>query len=293
MTYEERQPAAPNFHLQQLVYLRELERAGTLTEAAERLHVSQSALSQALSELERRLGVPLFERRGRRRVLTEAGREVARFASDVLGRAAELQDWLAAQGRGEAGTLRVGMIDAGSLYVLPETIRRFREAHPEVQLRLIVDNSTALLARLDAFEIDLAFVVGPIEGDYHAAEVRREPLYLYAPRGVRGRPEDGEWALYPAGRQTRGLIDEGLVRLGIRPEVTLESDNPEILRQMVALGLAWSVLPADVAERASPRLRRYLDEPVAARSLLAVRRPQAGRDVRAEAFLRLAAEVEG
>src|SRR3989304_5269435 len=84
------------FHSQQLAYLREVERAATFTAAAERLHVSQPALSQALSALERRLGVPLFERDGRHRVLTEAGVEVARFASEVLGRAAELRSWLAA-----------------------------------------------------------------------------------------------------------------------------------------------------------------------------------------------------
>jgi DNA-binding transcriptional LysR family regulator len=291
MDYDDAAPAVPTFHLQQLVYLRELERAGTLTAAAARLHVSQPALSQSLSELERRLGVPLFERRGRLRVLTESGREVARFASDVLGRAAELQDWLAARDRGDAGTLRVGMIDAGSLYVLPETIRRFREEHPSVRLQLLVDNSASLLARLDAFDLDVAFVVGPVDGDYQAVELRREALYLYAPRGVRGGPDDAQWVLYPAGRRTRALIDAGLARLGIRPQVTLESDNPEILRQMVALGVGWSALPAAVAQGRRPALRRHSDEPIAERSLLGVRRPQAPPDARAEAFLRLAAEA--
>ncbi len=289
MTYETLGVSpVPNVHFQQLVYVRELARAGTLTEAAERLHVSQPALSQALGQLERRLGVTLFERAGRRRVFTEAGREVVRFAETVLGEASELQERLAARGRGDGGTLRVGMIDAANLYVLPDTIRRFRAEHPGVDLRLLVHTSAALLERLEAFELDLAFVVGPLEGDYQVVEVLDEPLYLYAPRGVRERPEDGNWVLYPAGSQTRAAIDRGLARLGLRPEVTLESSNPEILRQMVVLGLGWSVLPEAVATSNRPVLERHRDDPVATRTLLGVRRRQAPPDARAAAFLALA-----
>ncbi|MPZ99784.1 MAG: LysR family transcriptional regulator [Dehalococcoidia bacterium] len=277
---------AANFHLQQLAYLREVERAGTLTEAARRLHVSQPALSQSLTELERRLGVPLFEREGRRRVFTEAGREVATFAAEVLGRAAELEERLLALREGEAGTLRVGMIDAASLYVLPETIRLFREEHPAVRLQLVVDTSEELLARLRAFDLDLAVVVGPVEGSEQVSEVSRESLYVYGP--PQGAAPDA-WVLYPADSHTRALIDEGLARAGLTAEVTLESSNPEILRQMVALGLGRTVLPEAVAERGSPPLRRLREAAVAERSLLGVRRAGAPPDPRAEAFLRLAA----
>src|SRR5690606_34475805 len=123
--------------------------------------------------------------------------------------------------RGETGTLRVGMIDAASLYLLPETIRRFRESHAGVELRLVVDTSTALLRQLDDFALDLVFVVGPAEGEHETDEVLREPLFLYAPPGVEGTPAEAEWVLYPAGSHTRTLIDEALLREGIRARVTL------------------------------------------------------------------------
>ncbi len=288
MTYESKPPL--NLHLQQLVYLREVERMGTLTDAAARLHISQPALSQSLAELEKRLGVRLFERSGRRRVLTEAGRETVRYAIDVLARTEALRDELGAHQRGEAGTLRVGMIDAASLYVLPETIRRFRESHPGVELRLIVDSSTALMRQLDDFALDLVFVVAPAEGEHQVDEVLREPLFLYGPPGVEWSPADAEWALYPAGSHTRTLIDEALLREGIRARVTFESGNPEVLRQLVALGLGWSVLPAAVAERGAPRLVRRREAPIAWRSLLGVRLTSPP-DPRVEAFLRLATET--
>ena len=289
MTYGS-EPAALNLHLQQLVYLREVERAGTLTEAAARLHISQPALSQSLAELERRLGVRLFERSGRRRVLTDAGRETVRYASEVLARTEVLRDELSAGQRGEAGTLRVGMIDAASLYVLPETIRRFRESHPGVQLRLVVDTSTALVRLLDDFALDLVFVVGPVAGERETNEVLREPLFLYGPPGADVAPPEAEWVLPPAGSHTRVLIDEALLREGIRPRIALESGNPEVLRQLVALDLGWSVLPAAVAERGAPRLARYREAPLTWRTLLGARRTSPA-DPRVEAFLRLATDT--
>ena len=281
-----------NLHLQQLAYVRALERSGTLTEAARRLQVSQPALSQSLSQLERRLGVPLLERDGRRRQLTEAGREVARFAGETLARAGALRDWLDAYAEGREGTLRVGMIDAASLYALPSAIRAFRESHPEVQLELVVDRSGLLLERLARFELDLAFVVGPVAPEFDAVEVLNEPLYLYAPPGTTEEPSEGEWVLYPPGRQTRRIIDAGLAARGIWPRISLESDNPAVLGQMVALGLGWSVLPEGVVEGVSPELAASRREQIAERTLLAARRAQSPPDARAEAFLRLVTERE-
>jgi DNA-binding transcriptional LysR family regulator len=292
---------AVTVHLQQLAYLREVARAGTFTAAAERLHISQPALSQSLAELERRLGVPLFEARGRRRVLTEAGDEAVRFASDVLGRAEAFRAWVDAYREGAAGALAVGMIDAASLYALPGAVRRFRAEHPQVDLQLVVDTSAALVGRLERYELDLAFVVGPVDGAFDSLEVAREPLHIYAPpqaTPARPRsesaevipeapPESADWVLYPVGSHTRQQIDDGLARLGITPRVTLESHNPQVLRQMVELGFGWSVLPPAVAGdgvlRQGPR--------VAERTLLGVWRPGRDSDPRVAAFLAAASEA--
>ena len=275
-------PGPLSIHLQQLTYLREVERAGTFTEAARRLHVSQPALSQSLAELERRIGLPLFEARGRRRALTEVGREAVRFASEVLGRTAEFQEWVDAYREGGAGTLRVGMIDAASLYALPDAVREFREQHPEVHLQLIVDTSGTLLERLQRYELDLAFVVGPVSDEFDAVEVGREPLFIYQPIDDEHTAEEADWVLYPVASHTRQQIDEGLARLGIVPRVTLESHNPQVLRQMVELGFGWSVLPPAVAGDGE-RLRQ--GKQVAVRTLLGLRRRGAALDPRAEAFL--------
>ena len=294
MTYEPPRAPIPAIRVQQLAYLREIGRADSLTEAAGRLGLSQPALSQSLSDLERQVGVPLFERSGRRRVLTEAGRLAVLAASEVLERLDALRDRLDAGARGEAGTLRVGMIDAASLYLLPEAIRGFRQAHAAVDLRLVVDTSEELLRRLRGFDLDVAFVVGPAEEDLSGVVVVEEDLHLYRSPDSASDVRSAEWALYPAASRTRQLIEEALSREGIRPRVTLESTNPEILRQMVALGLAWSVLPAAVGDRAAfpdtaSELVRVREAPLVRRTLVAVRRLTAPPDARVDALLALAA----
>lgn len=277
----------PHIHLRQLAYLREVARQGTMTRAAEALSVSQPALSQSLADLERRLAVVLFERVGRYRRLTDDGHEVLAFAERMLAETSALQERLGARVRGQRGSLRVGMIDAASLYVLPAVIQHYRTTYPDIDLSLHVETSTELARRLRAFDLDLVFVVGPPDEDLHADEVAREGLYLYAPPGE--RPDvltaDADWVLYPEGSRTRAVINEGLARLGIRARVTLESHNPEVLRQMVALGLGWSVLPLTVAEDEGA-LGGGRGPQVAERVLVGLRRSR--ENPRAEAFLRLA-----
>lgn len=281
-----RGPARLNLHLQHLAYVQEVARLGSLSRAAEALQVSQPALSQALAEVERRLGVALFERAGRRQRPTAAGTEVLQFAEQVLARADDLRRRLDVYRGGAGGPLSLGMIDAASLYVLPRVVRRFRDAHPAVELRVVVADSNGLLARLRAFELDLAVVVGPVdEPDLCATELLREPLHVYRPERDTG---DARWVLYPQGSRTRRIIDAAFARAGIRPVVTLESGNPQVLRQMVALGLGWSVLPPAIGEGGpAPEAVRRGDL-LAERPLCAVRRRTSPPDPRADAFMRLA-----
>ena len=291
---DRRGPATLNLHLQQLAYLRELARLGTLSAAAEALHVSQPALSQALAELGRRLNIPLFERAGRRRRLTAAGREVLRFAEEALAGADALRRRLDLLRNGEGGTLSVGMIDAASLYVLPEVVRCYREAHSSVDLKLVVDTSSELLRRLRAFELDVAFVVGPVqEADLSSTEVLSEPLHVYAPPQDAGDPRSARWVLYPEGSRTRRIIDAAFAQAGIEPSVTLESGNPAVLRQMVAMGLGWSVLPPAVAEDEAGLATMRRGERLAERPLHAARRRESQPDARVEAFLSLAMDRGG
>ena len=249
----------PPLNFRSLRYLQEVERSGSFTEAAWELGISQPALSHSLAELSRRLGVPLFRRDGRRRVLTEAGRRVARYADQVIGQTTDLLRWLESWERGEVGSLRVGMIDTVGLYTLPSALSRLQEELPDIDLQLVVAESAELLSMLDDYQVDLAFVVGPAGARYHSKPITVERMHAYSlaqdPPVVPPKPDAYEpapegWALYPPASRTRLLIDQGLAQLGIRPEVALESAHPTVLRQMAVLGYARTVLPRQVAEAA-------------------------------------------
>jgi DNA-binding transcriptional LysR family regulator len=279
-----------NISTRALAYLQKVAELSSFTETANHFGVSQPALSQSLAQLEGRLGVVLFEQDGRRRRLTEAGRMVADFAAEVLGRAGELQTWIRANQHGEVGQLRVGLIDAAALYLLPDALTIFRETHPGVEMRLVVDTTSALCDRLLRYELDLVFAVEPAAPGLVGEKLDTEELRVYARRGDNAAgsdPSGVEWALPPEGSRTRALIDAGLLERGIEPVVTLTSQNPDVLRQVAAVGPAWTVLPEAVGG-ADADLVDMLGEPVAHRPLVMLRRRSAPPDARVEALGRLA-----
>ena len=90
-----------------------------------RIGVSPSALSQGLSELERRIGVPLFDREGRRRTLRPTAEPVLAHARQVIALTSDLADWAERTRTGRAGELRVGMIDAAAVGHFTDVLRQF------------------------------------------------------------------------------------------------------------------------------------------------------------------------
>lgn len=287
-------PQAPvNVSTRSLAFLQKVAELSSFTEAAAAFGISQPALSQSLSQLEQRLGVVLFEQDGRRRRLTEAGRMVADFAAEVLGRTGELETWIRAHNHGDAGRLRVGLTDAATLYLLPDALMIFREAHPAIGMRLVVDSTSALCDLLLRYELDLVFAVGPPPEGLTGELLDTEELRVYARRGGEASAPDParvEWALPPEGSRTRGLIEAGLATRGIEPAVTLTSQNPDVLRQVAAVGLAWTVLPEAVGGN-DPELVDVLGEPVAHRPLVMMRRGTAPADARVVELSRLARDV--
>lgn len=267
----------PNLTVQQLEYLVAVGDGATWADAAERVGVSPSALSQGLAELERRVGITLFAREGRRRVLTPDAAPVLAHARAVVAATRDLSSWAARVRDGDEGTLRVGMIDAAAVDHYPEVLHRFRRERPDVELRLAVAPSGSLLRDLSASDLDLAVCVAPprpVDG-VEWTRLRTDPLAVYAPPDVEvpGPPGTwGPWVTFPEGSHTRRLVSERLEALGARFDVVAESHQPEVLREMVELGMGWTVLPTVQAESGSSGLRRARDEPVAERQLVVARR---------------------
>ncbi len=276
----------PNLSVQQLDYLVAVHEAPTWGDAAAAVGVTPSALSQGLAELERRLGVTLFERDGRRRVPTEAAAVVLDHAQAVLARTKDLARWADRRREGTLGGVRVGMIDAAATIHCAGGLAAFRAERSEVDLRLQVSPSGELLRDLTAARLDVVVCVAPAvmpEG-IKAMRLLEEDLAVYAPPG--GDPQAwGPWVTYPTGSQTRTLVLDALRRHRHSVTVVAESHQPEVLAQMVALGLGWSVLPVAQVERSGIALQRVGDEAFVRRTLLVARRADGPADPTIDALV--------
>jgi DNA-binding transcriptional LysR family regulator len=135
------------------------------TRAAARLFVAQQALSSQIQQLEARVGVKLFERTTRRVALSEAGERLLPHARAILGALDAATDELDAVRRAERVTLRVGMSGTAMVPLVGETMRRFAEQHPEVELVLSNAGLHQPAAGLKEGTVDVAFVRPPFLDD--------------------------------------------------------------------------------------------------------------------------------
>ena len=186
----------PDLSIRQLEYLVAVADSDTFALAAEHVGVSPSALSQGLAELERRVGVPLFDREGRRRVLRADTRPVLEHARQVVALTADLTDWAQRIRSGDHGQLRLGMIDASAVQHHGEALRRFRAEHPDLRIHLRVGPSGGLLRELVGGALDLAVCVEPPEP---VRGVQTEPLLSEDLADLRARRASPSRAPAPAG----------------------------------------------------------------------------------------------
>ncbi len=242
----------PDLSIRQMEYLVAVADEPTWALAAERVGVSPSALSQGLAELERRIGVPLFERDGRRRRIRHGAGPAVGHARQVLALTGDLVDWAERINTGRTGRLRLGMIDAAAVGHYPDVLRRFRADHPDVELRLRVAPSAPLIELLQSGDLDMVVCVEPPD-EVPGVDIEAlvdEQLSVYGPPGCAiGDPLTwGPWVLFPIGSHTRSVVVAELARLGAPIEVVAESHQPDVVREMVRLGSGWTVLPTAQAE---------------------------------------------
>ena len=146
--------------LQQLKYFREVAEREHVTRAAEKLFVSQSAVSRAVSQLEEELGVPLFYRRGRAIVLSPYGRLFLDHVTRALNVLESGKRLLNEQTGGESGTVSLGFLHSLGIEMVPRLIQEYRRKHPRIQFTLLVQHSGELLMKeLVAGSIDLCLSV--------------------------------------------------------------------------------------------------------------------------------------
>ncbi len=144
--------------LRHLRLVRALAAKGTLTSAGKQLHLSQSALSHQLRELETELETPLFHRVKKRMVLTPAGSRVLTTANSVLGHIERLDEDIVQMNSGEQGILRIAACSNTCFHWLPKVLKLFIDAHPAVEVRIDSSASHEPIEHLENGVIDLAIM---------------------------------------------------------------------------------------------------------------------------------------
>ena len=173
--------------LRHFLALEAVAREGSFGKAALALGYTQSAVSQQIAALERIVGQRLVERPGGPKPvsLTEAGRLLLKHADAIAARVAAAQADLTALGDGEAGTLRVGVFQSVGQRILPELMRRYLLAWPQVKVSLTESaNDEELLTLVERGDLDLTFSDLPLpEGPFESVELLRDPYVLVVASG--------------------------------------------------------------------------------------------------------------
>lgn len=233
--------------LRQLEVFAEVLKSGSTTQASQRLALSQSAVSAALTDLEGQLGVQLFDRVGKRLVVNEHGRLLYPRAVAMLEQGNEIEQLF----REENGAIRIYASSTIGNYILPEIIARYRRDFPSLPLDLCVGNSLDVVNAIADFRVDIGFIEGPC----HSAEVVAEPwledeLVVFAAPGsallegevTLARLAAAPWIMRERGSGTREIVDYLLLSHLPKFRIGMELGNSEAIKHAVRHGLGISCL---------------------------------------------------
>ncbi|MEU4828989.1 LysR family transcriptional regulator [Actinomadura citrea] len=220
-------------NLRQLRYVVATADHGTMTSAAQALYVAQPALSRAVRELERELGLELFARSGRGVVLTPVGEQVVRQARAALDAVDAIEGLAVTRADGRGAELRIAVTASLEPELTGGLIPRFARNQPAVRVRVVrCADRDQIAAVLRGGRADLALTDLPVPGDMTAHPFEQREVVLISPPALKVREPvppaalDGMRLVLPArGSARRAEIDTMLRRIGARPVVAVESDE--------------------------------------------------------------------
>ncbi|MEM5473080.1 LysR family transcriptional regulator [Hoeflea sp. AS60] len=242
-----------NLNYHHLRYFREVANDGNLTRTAERVNLSQSALSSQIRTLEERLGHPLFDRVGRQLVLTEVGRIVLDHADRIFGTGEELVATLQRTGAASP-PLRVGSLSTLSRNFQLNFLRPLLEAQT-VDIILKSGSASVLFEALKSLALDVVLTTEPPPGafgsDFTAHRIAEQSV------GIHGIPQrlrhatlrallEHEPLIVPTESSIRTGFESLIARLGVTPRIAADVDDMAMVRLLAREGLGLAIAPSVV-----------------------------------------------
>src|SRR5215470_2351011 len=241
-----------NVNLNHLAVFHAVAQTGSMTRGAERLDVSQPAVSKQVQELESALGVHLFDRIGRRVRLSQAGEVLADYARRLFALAREAEEAMADVRAVGRGRLVIGASTTIGTYLLPGVVAEFWRRHPRVELLVEIENTEQIHRRLAGHELDVGLTEGFVEEEELEAEVfHQDELVLIAAPGPRlagqarvplSAVREEPFILREPGSGTRAVEERALARLKLPVRVVMALGSTEAIKRVVAEGVGVAIV---------------------------------------------------
>ncbi len=242
------------FTIRQLQYFVAVAETGTVSGAAKSLSISQSAVTEALKDLEADLGVSLFQRHSRGLHITHKGHQFLRHATGMLTSVANARRAFEEEAVEEVGTLHLGVTSLVAGYVMSDILARFRRAHPKVEITAIEDDGSYLEHLLIGGELDVAVMLATNLRNRFALQAENLASSSYKLWLPMGHPLTTKERVAPSDLSSEPLImlsideieeptERLLESLGARPKIAFKTKSVEAVRSLVATGAGIAILP--------------------------------------------------
>lgn len=240
--------------LRQLYYFVKVAKKEHVTQAAEEMHVAQSAVSRQIHQLEEELGAKLFLQKGRNLQLTAVGSLFLKRAEVILAdlerAVVEVHEFLDP----EKGEIRLGFPHSLGFSLIPEIVSAFRKKYPNVKFRFKQGMYPSLIRDVIKGDVDLAFVSPCPEHHEHVKgeTVLTEELYAILPPGHPLAEEeaidliqlkDETFVMFSPGYSLRPIVWDACLEAGFTPSIGFEGEETDTIRGLVAAGMGVSLLP--------------------------------------------------
>ncbi|PNU24578.1 LysR family transcriptional regulator [Bacillus stratosphericus] len=250
--------------LRQLRYFVEVADREHVSEAAENLHVAQSAISRQIANLEEELGVALFEREGRNIKLTKIGRQFLDHVRTALKAIDYAKEQIDEYLDPHKGTVNIGFPTSLASQVLPSVISAFKQEYPEVDFLLRQGSYKFLIESVKNRDIDLAFL-GPVPTNDSQIEgniLFSESIYALLPvsHSFSGQRSihlsdlrRDHFVLFPEGYVLRQIAVDACKQAGYEPTISSEGEDLDAIKGLVSAGMGVTLLPESAFYETTPR----------------------------------------
>ncbi|MGL4991917.1 MAG: LysR substrate-binding domain-containing protein [Sarcina sp.] len=222
-----------------------------MTEVGKKLYISQPSVSQAIKELEKELGVSLFDRIGKKLYLTYEGEIYLKYVQRILNLYDEVKITLENSKANINGKIRIGASTTIGVYVLPEIVKHFLTKNSDAEISIVIENTTAIEKMIIDNLVDIAFVEGRVRSRELIEEeiINDRLIFIKAKNAIVDTTKKLSLIMREEGSGTRDIVESTLRINQIDYNILMELGSTEAILKVVEVGLGIACVPYICAQQ--------------------------------------------